>query len=81
MKLREIVTIERVLIIIACCLIIISWCLISAMPTNGKYDRVPVCKGLKIRKDEIKNNPDQFLKDALIAINKASTNHQCHNMV
>ena len=81
MKFREIVTIERVLMIIACGLIMTTWCLLYAMPTNGKYDRVPVCKGLKMRKDEIKNNPDQFLKDALAAINEASNKHQCRNMV
>ncbi len=55
-------------------LIYISICGFSS---NTDYDKVPVCKGLQMRKDEIKNNPEQFLKDALNAIKVAQHKHQC----
>jgi hypothetical protein len=47
----------------------------TAQPS--KYDSVSVCKGLEMRKGEIKNNPEQFLKEALEAIKSSQIKHQC----
>lgn len=49
----------------------------TAQPSKSPYDSVPVCKGLQMRKDEIKTNPEQFLKEALEAIKSSQIKHQC----
>jgi hypothetical protein len=49
----------------------------SATAQSSKYDSVSVCKGLQMLKDEIKNNPEQFLKEALGSIQIAQHKHQC----